>query len=173
MKNLILTTIVAFTTYVTAYGQSYIYIGDNRYEATNSWKFEMNGTYYQGDTDIIELTVAKRSNGGGYLIAAIDILSESNYIGGLITVFLSNGSVIKCTDKGVRDYVDNQSIAIYNFTNSEIKLLRSFRIMKIRFSIKGGLGDGQAFTADNEKLVYNTDQENYYKTDVEISKLFN
>lgn len=171
MKNLILTTILAFTTSLTVFGQNYIYKGDNQYEATSSWKFEMNGHYWTGNP---EFTVAKHSN-GGYLMIAIDVPFKSHYISGTVTVFLRDGSTIKCTDKGIRDHVDKQSIALYNFTKSEIKLLKSNRITRIRFSIMGTMEGAQTFTADNKKMtlgLYGSDQKNYYETDVEITELF-
>lgn len=171
MRNLILTTILTVLTCLTVFGQNYIYKGDNQYESTTSWKFEMNGSYWTGNP---EFTVAKHSN-GGYLMIAIDVPFKSHYIGATLTVFLSDGSTIKCTDKGIRDHVDNQSIALYNFTKSEIELLKSNRITRVRFSIMGGMEGSQTFTADNKKMTYSfygSDQKNYYETDIEITELF-
>lgn len=165
--------ILTFVTCLTVVGQNYIYRGDNQYEATNSWAFELNGRYWTGNP---EFTVAKHSN-GGYLMISIAVPFKSHYIGGTVNLFLSDGSTIKCTDKRIRDHVDNRSIALYNFTKSEIELLEQNKITRIRFSIMGGMEGAQTFTADNKKrtLSYfgSGKEKNYYDTDVEISELFN
>lgn len=172
MKNLILTTILTVTTCLTVFGQNYIYKGDNQYEATSSWKFELNGHYWTGDP---EFTVAKHTN-GGYLMISIEVPFKQHYIGGTVTIFLSDGSTIKCTDKGVRDHVDNKSIALYNFTKAEIDLLKQNRITRIRFSIMQGMEGAETFTADNKKMTFSFygsgKKKDYYETDVEITELF-
>ncbi|MCR9289967.1 MAG: hypothetical protein NXI23_21535 [Bacteroidetes bacterium] len=171
MKKLILLLTLVILFCDSAFSQNYIYNGDNQYESTNSWNFEMNGNYWTGNP---QLTVAKHSN-GGYLMIALDVPIKQHYIGGTVTVFLSDGSTIKCTDKGIRDHVDNQSIALYNFTKSEIELLKSHRITRVRFSIKGGMEGTETFTADNKKLFfqfYGGDQKKYYETNIEINELF-
>lgn len=172
MKNLILTTILTFVAGITVFGQNYIYKGDNQYEATNNWTFELNGSYWTGDP---EVTVARHTN-GGYLMISIAVPFKQNYIGGTVTVFLSDGSTIKCSDKGIRDHVDNKSIALYNFTKSEVDLLKQNRITRIRFSIMGGMDGAETFTADNKKMTFSLygsgNEKNYYETDVEITELF-
>lgn len=168
--------------------QNYIYHGDNQYEATQSWVFKLNGTYWSEDP---ELTIAKHSN-GGYLMLSIAVPGNGVHIGGTVFVFLEDGSIIKCTDKNIKDYVDNKSIALYNFTMDEIEKLKSFHITKVRFSIKNIFNSNEdAYTADNKKEnEYNyvddskmTFQEkfklqnqkaygHYYHTDQEIRELF-
>lgn len=172
MKNLILTTILTVTTCLTVFAQNYIYRGDKQYEATSSWEFELNGHYWTRNP---EFTVAKHPN-GGYLMISIEVPFNQHYIGGTVTIFLSDGSTIKCTDKGIRDHVDNKSIALYNFTKTEIDLLKQNRITRIRFSIMGGMEGAQTFTCDNKKRTYSFygpgKEKDYFETDVEITQLF-
>ena len=151
-------------------GQNYIYRGDKQFPATNSWSFKLNGNYWTEDP---EITVAKTSF-GGYLMISIEVPFKQHYIGGTVTIFLTDGTTIKCTDKGIRDHVDNKSIALYNFTKAEIELLKYSRISKIRFSIMGGMEGAQTFTANNEKFSYSfgSDNKDYHETDVEISTVF-
>lgn len=171
MKKIIFTTIMTVFMCLFGSAQNYIYKGDKQYESTNSWEFKMNGRYWTGNP---ELTVAKHSN-GGYLMISIDVPFKSHHIGGTVIVFLSDGTTVKCTDKGIRDHVDNQSIALYNFTNSEIERLKENRITRVRFSIVGGMEGTETFTADNKKTVfalYGSDAKDYYETNVEITELF-
>jgi predicted ATP-grasp superfamily ATP-dependent carboligase len=86
---------------------------------------------------------------------AIDVPFKQHYIGGTVMIFLIDGTTIKCSDKGVRDHVDNKSIALYNFTKDEIEKLKKHRVSKIRFSIIGGMEGTETFTADNKKFALN------------------
>lgn len=165
-----LTILILLLFSLNVVGQNYIYRGDKQFLATNSWSFKLNGQYWTEDP---EITIAKTSF-GGYLMISIEVPFKQHYIGGTVTIFLTDGTTIKCTDKGVRDHVDNKSIALYNFTKAEIELLKYLRISKIRFSIMGGMEGTQTFTANNEKLSYSFGSENtkYHETDVEISTVF-
>lgn len=171
MKGIILTIVFSTSCFFSLLGQNFIYKGDQQYEATRSWRFRMNGEYWTGDP---VFTVAKHSN-GGYLMISINVPYSSHYIAGTVMVFLNDGSVIKCTDRGIRDHVDNRSIALYNFTSAEVERLKTHRIVRIRFSIQDEVFGLEAFTADNENLILafpGSQGLNYYETDVEISELF-
>jgi hypothetical protein len=173
MKNKNITLLLTITLFLCAntFAQNYIYKGDNKYESTKSWEFKLNGSYWTSNP---EITIAKHSN-GGYLMISIDVPFSENKIGGTLFVFLIDGSVIKCTDKGIRDHVDNKSIALYNFTKTEMERLTQNRITKIRFSIISQMNDSETFTADNTKddFVYGSiNEKKYYETDLEVSNLF-
>jgi hypothetical protein len=171
MKEIIITLLIAFSINNSSYAQNYIYKGDTKCEATDSWYFVMNTDFWQVNPS---LTVAKHSQ-GGYLMIAIGSPSSKVYISGIVYLFLGDGTIIKCLDRGIRDYVDEKTISLYNLTNEEIEKMKVSRIIKIRFSIMN-LG---TYTADNKKNVNinysdppNPSEKEYYETDVEISKLF-
>lgn len=171
MKKILL--LITFLTVSISYSQNYIYKGDNQFQSTDSWTFKMNGRYWTGNP---EFTVAKKNNGTGFFMIAINVPSNSDYVGGSVIIFLENGKTIKCFDKGVRDHVDNQSLAIYNFTNKEIELLKNNKITRVRFSIMNRMNGKENYTADNKKPYFNNylnkDEKEYYETDVEITELF-
>lgn len=169
MKKIFFILIIALNYNLKGFSQNYIYQGDNQYKATSTWRFKLNGHYWTGEPTF---TVAKHST-GGYLMASIEVPFKSEYIGGTITIFLNDGSTIKCTDKGKRDHVDNQSIALYNFTKAEMEILSKKRITMIRFSILGGGSGSETFTADNRKELFirrEGESENF-ETEIEISRL--
>ncbi|GAB3194110.1 hypothetical protein ABID22_000328 [Pontibacter aydingkolensis] len=171
MKKSVSTILLMLILCTIGSAQNFIYKGNNQYQATNSWSFELNGHYWTGDP---EFTIAKQPN-GGYLMISIDVPFKSNYIGGTVTVFLSDGTIITCTDKGIKDHVNNKSIALYSFTKAEIERLKSNRITRIRFSIKGGMEGTETFTADNRRMTYayyDSDSKSYYETDIAVSELF-
>lgn len=166
MKRLLFLTILTIIFSSKIKSQNYIYYGDNRYEATPSWSFPMNSNMV---AFFVELTVAKRTNGSGYLMISIGLPYKSDQIAGTVKVFLNDGSIIKCTDRGIRDHVDGQSISLYNLTTKEIEQLKYSIISKIRFSIKDNFGYN-SYTADNKKISFDTN--GYYETDNDIIYLF-
>lgn len=173
MKQIVISTIFILLISLSIQSQNYIYHGDEQFKSTETWSFKMNATYWTGNP---ELTVAKKDDGSGYLMISIDVPFKSTYIGDTVFLFLEDGSTIKCTDKGIRDYVDDQSIVIYNLTKDEIGSLKSKIIAKIRFSILGGHEGKETFTANNKKpfiVSFGNKEKEYYETDVEISNLFN
>ncbi len=175
MKYLFLLMVTMFIS-LASVGQNYIYRGDDRFEATNTWRFPLNGHYWTGDP---EITIGKRAN-GGLLMISIATPYKMNYIVGTLTVFLSDGTTIKCTDKNARDYVDSKSIAVYEFTATEIERLKVYRIMKIRFSIAGGIEGPDALTADNNTIIsgpidvrrHGVEISHGFETQLEIAALF-
>lgn len=176
MKTLISAILFSLMISLTVEAQNYIYKGDRQYPATETWDF--------GSYPGLKAAIAKHSN-GGYLMLTQYVPFKSHYIGGTVTVFLSNGALIKCTDKGIKDHVDGNSIALYNFTKSEIEQLKEHRIVRIRYSIiTPGFG-AENYTADNKKdylrdsillsdgtITGNPNSKGYYETDVEVSELY-
>ena len=178
MKRKLTITILGILFCINTNAQNYIYKGSQQFEATSSWRFSLNASYW---TTNPEITIAKHGN-GGYLMLSIVVPSKDDYIKGNLTIILDDGSIIKCVDKGLKDYVDNTSTKLYNLTMPEIEKMKNSRINKIRFNIyrdRGNYmqGEYQPFTASNIKnslyfTVPSEEDEKYYETDVEILNLF-
>lgn len=151
--------------------QNYIYVGDKQYASTSTWEFQSSADY--GNNDGLEVSVARQPN-GGYLLLGKSTGIKGVYISGTVTLFLEDGSMIKCMDRGVRDYVDNKSIALYAFTEAEMEKLQTHRIAKIRYALKCyrvyTMECDQSYTADNKK-PYSYGEDNYYATSTEIENL--
>lgn len=182
MKKRLIIILLGILFHLNTNAQNYIYKGDNQYEATNTWSFRLNGNYWTSNP---EITIAKHEN-GGYLMLSIVVPFKSDYIKGLLTIFLDDGSIIKCVDRGIRDYVDETSTVLYNLTFDEIEKMKYSKISKIRFNIYRYNGnyfigkrdeDIMPYTAINYKNyilrgIGDIDDKNYYETDIEISNLF-
>jgi hypothetical protein len=154
-------------------GQNTVYKGNKTFTATEQWNFECSLEAGIGNLDV---QIAKKEN-GGYL--KLDVYSNGswNYIGGNVTIFLEDGSIITCTDKGIRDEVDGKSIALYSFTNTEMEKLKELDILKIRFSIKAkpGVYDSIAgnYTAKNIKSKsFLDDDVEYFDTSESVKLLY-
>jgi len=178
MKKQILITTLSLLLYFSVSGQNYIYRGENQYESTSTWQFSLNANYWTSNP---EITIAK-NNTGGYLMISIVVPFNNDSIKGNLTIILDDGTMIKCIDKGLKDYVDNTSTKLYNLTMAEIEKMKISKINKIRFNIyrdNGNYIKGEylPFTASNIKssrfLTYPSNEEKkYYETDVEIANLF-
>lgn len=167
MKKYALATILLIAVSLTTFSQNYIYIGDNRYEATSTWTFRSQAV----NIGHSKLTVAKNNN-GGYLLISIFAPNSNVFVNGDIHIFLNDGSKMRCKEIGIRDLVNNWSITLYDLNKDQIEILKKNRITKIRFTYRRN-----SYTAINNRNLdlFNTsiDPNDYYKTDVEISKLFN
>lgn len=178
MKKQLLITTLSLLMYFSVNGQNYIYRGDNQYESTNTWSFNLNAHYW---TTNPEITIAKHDD-GAYFMISIVVPFNSDSIKGNLTIILDDGTIIKCLDKGIKDYVDNTSTKLYNLTMTEIEKMKNSKINKIRFNIyrdNGAYIKGEylPFTASNTKdnlFISNPSDEEkkYYETDIEITNLF-
>lgn len=175
----ILILILSLSTYLSGSAQNFIYKGSQNYEATNSWKFKLNGDYWKSDP---EFTIAKNSS-GAYLMATITVPFKTEYIGGTLTIFLKNGVIIRCIDRKIRDHYDGISRTLFQLTKDEVELLKDSQIKTIRFNmVTGNPMLNGAFTASNlvsyeeNHSLYNQinkiEPKESYETDIEIKELF-
>lgn len=151
MKKRLIITLLGVLFHLNTNAQNYIYKGNKQYEATNTWKFSLNAYYWANSNP--EITIAKNEN-GGYLMLSIVVPFSFDVIKGNLTIILEDGTMIKCIDKGIRDYVDETSTNLYFLTFQEIEKMKNSRISKIRFNISRR-GENMPYTASNYR-------ENYY-----------
>jgi hypothetical protein len=172
MKNVILIFILIFSACTTKVEKRFISKDGEKFEATDTWEFELNELNWAINP---EFTVAKHLN-GGYLNIAFTSPSKSDIISDTLTVYMNNGSSIKCNDLISTTNQDNQIIALYNLMESDISLLKLHRITRIEFSILDRTEEASNLLADNKKevvsYIHAAVKNNYYKTEVEISELF-
>jgi hypothetical protein len=177
--------IIIFAIASKSFGQNLIYYGNKKYTATSIWTFKCENYFWVGDLDV---QIAKTNN-GGYLKVAIEVPTNDLYIGSSVFIFLEDGTIITCSDKGIRDYLDKQSIALYVLTQAEMEKLKSINISKIRFKIKTKYSkynqDPGSFTAYNHFEVMNLNykglfdknktvekEKDYYETSISVSALY-
>ena len=170
-KHLIYIVFLLFS--LKAISQNIIYKGNKTFPATDQWSFECSIEAGVGNLDV---QIAKNEN-GGYLKLAVYSNSNWNYIGGNVLVFLEDGSMITCTDKGTRDEVDGKSVALYSFTNSEMEKLKELDILQIRFIIKAKPGvygsNAGNYTAKNIKSKsFLNDEIEYFDTSESVTLLY-
>ncbi|WP_157630087.1 hypothetical protein [Thermonema rossianum] len=148
------------------FAQNYFYIGEQRYKATPSRSFSFPGKNeflidYDGSTPFINVSIAKRSN-GGYLVLSLYCTFRFNQFSGNVFLYLSDGSVIKCYDRNMGDYVNNKIIGVYLLSPAEIERLKRHRIESIRFSVKhrfevqsqSYIATGSANTTEDVRMLF-------------------
>ena len=177
MKNYLITAIAVLSISLNALSQNVIYKGDQQYPATNSWNFKCESYFGDGGLDV---QIAKTVN-GGYLMLSINVPATSFFIGGPVYLFLTDGSIVTCTDKGIKDNVDKKSIVLYVFNHAEMDKLKILDIQKIRFSVKQDMGPyGESienYTATNKRDSYRysiqggSKEKDYYETSRAVALL--
>ena len=146
-----------------------------QYPTTASWNFNCENYALTG---IAKVQISKTEK-GGILKLTVQTTDMGFTIAGTVYVYLSDSSIIFCTDKGVRDNIGNQITSYYNFSTLEMNKLKKVNIQSLRFNIDGNQKKFSSqignFTALNKKISYTTDAgktEKIYNTAKEINALY-
>lgn len=144
--------------------QSTIYIGTQSYPATRAFKGAVkngyptighNGINEDGDVYI----VVGKKGGGGLLMLGV---KTSQKLTGDAMIYLVDGKVIRCKDRGLKDRFDGESTSIFYLTSAELTMLKKSDIRSVRFTLNLYGMDKYSWTG------YNFD-----KSAASINKLFN
>lgn len=141
-KNLYIIIVISLCYVLETSAQERFFINENSYPASQSFTLQDPGTF-SSKPEIDVVFVKKEEQ---YML----VLSKSAPMGqsrlkGDILLYLDNGSVIKCVDRGINDYVNETSTSIYYLSDSDIKQLRNSNLHTLRYSTTGG-----DFTAVNK-----------------------
>lgn len=144
------------------------------YPATEKWDFICENYALTGTASI---QIAKADKGGvlGISVSATD---PGFYIGGVVYVYLSDLSVIVCTDKNLRENKDGKITAWYHFSAAEMQKLKATAIESIRFNIRGNTSKFSSqtgnFTAVNKQSYFSTgeNQPLRFPTDHQTKALY-
>ena len=126
---LILTLIVAYV--VNASAQNFAFIGENSYLSTE--RFELVSNSDKEDIGNLKLVFAK--DGISPLIIVSSKLTDAVKIANKLIVYLDDGTVISCTDRGINDNVDDVATSVYRLTSSEIGKMKKSNINTVRYEI--------------------------------------
>lgn len=145
------------------------------YPATDSWDFICEQYALTG---ICTVTVAKTEK-GGLLQLAVATTNPAYTISGTVYIFLTDNTIITCSDKTMREVRDNRILSYYVFSATEMNQLKTTEIQSIHFNIKGNsnLFNSQVgnFTATNRKNYFATAFDKNvksYDTKAAIAKLY-
>lgn len=129
-KILILVSLVIICTLGTN-GQHFAFIGENSYPSTEKFTLITNS-----DDDKINdlmLVFAKDEEKG--LIVVSSKLTNIVNISEKLIIYLDDGTVISCIDRGINDNVDDIAISAYSLTTAELTIMKQSNINTIRYQI--------------------------------------
>jgi superfamily II helicase len=132
MKRILLLVILAISFTIETNGQNLVFIGENSYPSTETFTLQSNS-----DDDYINdlnLVFAKDGEKGLFVISSK--LVSTVRISGKLIIYLDDGTVITCIDRGIKDNVDDIATAAYYLTNEELNKLKKSNINTIRYIIK-------------------------------------
>ena len=149
--------ILLFIFSLSAFSQELMQIKNSKsYPATSTWDFISENYALTGITTI---QIAKTEK-GGVLKIAIETTDATFAISGIVYVYLTDNTIITCSDKSSRETIGNQIISYYSFSPIEMNKLKATTIESIHFNIKGNpkgfssqIGN---FTALNKKKYFST-----------------
>ena len=131
MKRLvfILTLVLAFSAKMNA--QNFTFIGENSYPSTE--RFELQSNSDKEEISNLNLVFAK--DGISPMIIVSSKLTDVVKIANKLIIYLDDGTVISCTDRGINDNVDDVATSAYRFTSSEISKMKGSNINTVRYEI--------------------------------------
>ncbi|WP_420579930.1 hypothetical protein [Reichenbachiella sp.] len=126
---LIITFILSYA--VNVNGQNFVFIGENSYPSTEKFMLQSNSDR----EDIGNLNLVFAKDGRTSLIIVSSKLTDGVKIAKKLIIYLDDGTVILCTDRGINDNVDNVAISAYYLTASELSKMKISNINTVRFEI--------------------------------------
>lgn len=131
MKRLvfILTLVLAFSMNTNA--QNFTFIGENSYPSTERFVLQSNSD----KEEISNLNLVFAKDGISPMIIVSSKLTDVVKIANKLIIYLDDGTVISCADRGINDNVDDVATSAYRLTSSEISMMTKSNINTIRFEI--------------------------------------
>lgn len=131
------------------------------YSASSVWNFYCEEYAYSSK---LKIQIAKAEN-NAILKLSIDTSNENLYIGNKILIVLSDGNLIYCGDKNIRESFGQEKATYYFLTNLEINQLKKCDIENIRFQIIGKESKFSSKTGYFSASKKQAFEENENKTD--------
>jgi len=131
MKKTAITLILGLALAVQVKAQNFTFIGENSYPSTE--RFELVSNSDKEDIGNLNLVFAK--DGISPLIIVSSKLTDVVKIANKLIIYLDDGTVISCTDRGINDNVDDVATSAYRLTSSEISKMKESNINTIRYEI--------------------------------------
>src|SRR5690606_18826773 len=132
MKRILILVILAIGHIIEINGQNFVFIGENSYSSTETYTLKSNS-----DRDYItDLNLVFAKDGTKFLLIVSSKLVRTVRISGKLVIYLDDGTVISCIDRGIKDNVDDIASSAYSLTNEELSKLKNSNINTIRYQIE-------------------------------------
>ena len=105
----------------TVKGQSLFFMGENSYPCTETFTLQANSEYGYD----LNVSIAKDGTTGLFTVSTI---SNTRVIfSGKLIIYLDDGTVITCIDRGTADHVDDRAKAVYYLTSKELNKMKNIK----------------------------------------------
>lgn len=131
MKEQLILLVLSIMISITTKGQNFVFIGESSYPSTEQYSLESNSD----KENINDLKLVFAKEGPNALIVVSSKLTDVVKIAEKIIIYLDDGTVISCVDRGLNDNVDDIAITAYYLTTSELSKLKRSNINTIRYEI--------------------------------------
>ncbi|MBN1185877.1 MAG: hypothetical protein JXB49_26590 [Bacteroidales bacterium] len=130
MKKILIILIASLFSIMTVKGQNLFFIGENSYPCTETITLQPNSD------NANELNVLLAKDGGKGLIAVSTESSIGANFSEKLIIYLEDGTVITCTDRGTSDIVDHRAKAVYFLTRDQLDKMKNSDIHTIRYTLE-------------------------------------
>ena len=128
-RNLFFLIATAFTT-LAVNGQNLFFIGENSYPCTES--FDLKSNLEDGE----DLNVLFAKDEATPIIAVTTQSSkQGTKISGKLIIYLDDGKIITCIDRGESYYVDDTAKAVYSLSNDQVNKMKNSNINTVRYTL--------------------------------------
>jgi len=111
MKRIVtLITITAFLT-LNTYAQNFFFIGEDSFPVTETCTLQSNSDTSSSYVNNLNVLFGKSGDVGVIIVSTKTVSSVR--ISGKLLIYLDDGTVISCLDKGVKDNVDDIASTAY------------------------------------------------------------
>ena len=130
----IILILIFFTTIFTidTNGQNFVFLGENSYPSTEEFTLQSNSD----DENINDLKLVFAKDDSKALLVVSSKLTDIVKIAGKLIIYLDDGTVISCIDRGINDNVDDIAKSAYYLTDEELTKMKDSNINSIRYEIE-------------------------------------
>jgi len=151
IKNILL-LIILFLNLQEVASQNTCFIGSKSYPCTDS--------YTLGKHEILgrnpEIYFMKDGEKGIIAFVINNYTMPHSRVKNKLILYLDNGQIITCVDRGRYDIVDDYATTLYYLTKDEVNKLKKSNISTIRYSL------GDDYGVNISRSVSNLDEESYF-----------
>jgi hypothetical protein len=132
MKQILILLIAPLFFIQTSYSQEFFFLKEKSYPCTETFTLKSDSD----NSDVKDLNVLLGKDGKlGVFIVSIEAYSTRRITGKLI-IYLDDGTVISCIDRGINDNVNEIASSAYQLTIEELNKMKNSNINTVRYTIE-------------------------------------
>ncbi|MDN5215241.1 hypothetical protein QQ020_24395 [Fulvivirgaceae bacterium BMA12] len=132
MKKILIFLYTTLFYTITANGQNFFFINEESYSCSETFTLQSNSD----DPDVNDLNVILAKDGTTAIFIVSTKIVSTVRISGKLIIYLDDGTVISCIDRGIKDNVDDIASTAYQLTNEELGKMKKSNINTVRYEIK-------------------------------------